>query len=107
MCAPATSTGISAPVRGSDYESHLRPLRPPPQRRPLDLLPLDDQPLLLRRRRLPEEDTVEEGAGVSDAALLILGAILCAAFGGPLWATITLGVLAALVILVAHDRSRI
>ncbi len=32
----------------------------------MDLLPLDSAALLLRRRRLPEEDTVEEGAGVSE-----------------------------------------
>jgi hypothetical protein len=44
---------------------------------------------------------------VSDAAIFVVAAILCAAFGGPLWATVTLAVLAAWIVLVAHDRSRL
>ena len=44
---------------------------------------------------------------MSDAAIFVVAAILCASFGGPLWATVTLSVIAALIVLVAHDRSRL
>ena len=44
---------------------------------------------------------------MSDAVLLVIAAIVCAAFGGPLWATLLLAALAVAVVAVANDRHRL